>query len=297
MATCTDNQIVVTATDLVREALIRSGSADPSPEEMSRGKRVWLPEVMNDLTVRARIVGDGLFKTMHTTAWAITENCQRRYAMPCDYDDEMHITLLTGSVTGTATAGDTTEVTLAAGAVDPCGSYVVMTAGTSKGQARQVVSWDSDTVTATVEDDWDEGKTPISGDTYMVVTDWIELEERWPTEFDERANQSTTSRPIEFMVFQNEIYLDPTPNDAYAIRLRYYANPAKIDLDDAKWTIIYRDWQRVLTLGLQLIAEQNNDDTRAENTKRMYDEALLGTVRRENPFGDELVEFTMERCR
>jgi hypothetical protein len=291
----------VTKERIVKEALQRAGFAEPDAEQMERGKDVWLHEVMNDILVRARGFADGLLKSLHTTSTAITIDNQRRYSVPCDYDEELNLVLLEGTHTDTAQDGDNTTVTLASDEdvtqADAEGHYVLMLAGESKGQYRQITGYNATTKVATVEDAWDSGDVPTSGDTYLIVDTETNLEEDFMDPFDTQANVTAVARPQRFSTFNYEFYLDPTPDDTYGLRLRYYANPAKIDLDDVKWSTILRDWQRVLTLGVQMLAEQNNDDDRAEETESKYEKALVGTIARENPFGDEPVKFVMEGCR
>jgi len=299
-----------TARTIVMEGLKRAGSPSPTPGQIQRATDSWIPEIVNEIVTRARTDyrytadsgstgvsrgGNGLLKVFHTTATTVTVDNRRRYPLPTDYDDDLNITLLKGTHTDTATAGDSTTVTLAAdediSQADAEGSYIIMTAGTSIRQYRQIVGYDTTTMVATVEKAWDATKTPVSGDTYLIVDQHIPLEKEIITILDDQASPTAPGEPTDYSEYGREFYLDPPPDGVYGLRLRYYADPSLVDLTDLKWTSMLREWQRALTLGIQALAEEDNDDDRADKTRTKFNEALAGVLAREQPFTDEFSGF------
>lgn len=295
-----------TINELVSEAIRRSrGSLQaPTTPEIDRGRTVWLPELMADIIAKAAVTTSrGNLAPLHTTRIAIGTINRSRYALPADFDHELSVEILDGYHTDTATAGSATSVTLAAdedaAVADVEGYYILMTAGASKGQYRQVTDYNSTTKVATVAVAWDSSKTPVSGDTYLVVN------ETWAVEKEAIESMTKTSviapgRPLEFAQFESEFEFDRGLDKAYGVLLRYYADPLRIkdsagalDFEDDVWTRILDRWRRVLTLGFWLMALQSNDDSRSTEASRAYDAATIAIIGRERDnIGQEFERFT-----
>jgi len=286
-----------TARSISTQGLVRAGHPDPSPELLQRAETQWMPELVNEILTVARIGGDGTLKTLHTTAIAVTVANLREYAIPSDYDCDMVLTLLDGTNTGLAQTATLQNLTLAAAEsitqAGAEGSYILMTSGTSKGQFRQITAYDSTTKVATVADAWDTGKTPLTGDGYMVVDRQCDMDEEFSKEFDENTLSTISGPPQCWMQFGNSLYLDPPPEKVYGLRLRYYSDPTKVDLSDPIWVSIYERWQAALTTGIKLYAEEELDDDRSRRTRDTFGTLISGVIARERPFEDEFEGLTL----
>jgi len=286
-----------TARSIATQGLIRAGHPTPSPELLKRAETQWIPELVNEILTLARTTGDGVLRTLHTTAVALTVANLREYAVPGDYDSDMVLTLLDGTSRGTVQAATLQDVTLAASEsisqTDAQGSYILMTAGTSAGQYRQITAYDATTKVATVADAWDVGKTPLAADTYMIVERQCDMDEEFSKEFDENTLNTVSGPPQCWMQFGNSLYLDPPPEKVYGLRLRYYADPTQVDLTDPIWTAIYERWQAALTAGVKLYAEEELDDDRSKRTRENFATLIGGVIARERPYEDEFEGLTL----
>jgi len=77
---------------------------------------------------------------------------------------------VTTALTGTATAGSSTSITLAAGPATTDmikGNYVLIASGTGAGQARTITAWNGSTLVATVSRAW--AVNPASDSVYYVI--------------------------------------------------------------------------------------------------------------------------------
>jgi len=288
-----------TATSLVTEALKMAGFRTPTVEQTTRARTEWMPAILNDIWLRCAYTGNTRLKTLHTTAVAVSVDNQRMYDLPSDFDEELTITLLDGETTGTAQSGTLNTVVLAAAEditeADAIGRYLLMTSGTSKGQYREIISYDTATVTATVHRNFDTGKTPVSGDTYLVVHARYPLDEVGIEEIDELTEPTIPGRPTKFAKHNDRFYYDrPCDKATYGMLLRYYANIHFVDLAEGEGkliTKIYRNWQGVLRLGLQMKAEQSIKASEYRETKQLYDEAVENLIRKEIPYGGEMAQL------
>tara|TARA_Y100000310_G_scaffold157246_1_gene156618 strand:- start:2295 stop:3092 length:798 start_codon:yes stop_codon:yes gene_type:complete len=257
----------------------------------------WVPEIVSDIVDQSRRLGDGFLEILQTTAIAIATPNRRRYPLPADFDDELSVTLLDGDTTGTAQDGDSSVVTLdsaeSISSADAEGRYVLMTAGTSKGQYRQITDYNSTTKEATVEQPWDDTKTPVSGDTYVILDCFDILWEDNTKEADKSYAATASSRPASFSRFNAEYLLDYPPDKAYGLKLRYYANPLKLDFADSKWTQMLSDWRSALIDGVTTLALEENDDSRSDNVRERFIAKVGGIVAKERPFGDEFEGVTL----
>lgn len=278
-----------TALSIVKEGLERAGFPDPDATLVNRAQNVWLGELVNEIVNSARATGIGVLKVLETTAYAIGVINQSRYALPDDYDHRLSVAILDGDNTDTVVSGDSSAVTLAAAETistsDAEGRHVLITAGTAKGQYRQITDYDSTTKVATVDVPWDTGKTPLSGDTYVIVDDEDRVFFEYVPTLDVQQISRTPGCPQDAFIYNGELNFDRPLDKTYGLKLRYYADPAKIDRTDARWTDLYTRWQHILTLGIQRYAyEESDDESRfLARFEERWQQTLIATIRREQP--------------
>ena len=64
-------------------------------------------------------------------------------------------------------------------------------------------------------------------------------------EFDKRVQTNVTGFPVEYARFGTDLELDPTPDGAYTLRIRYRKRPNELSAGNA--TGLSREWDEVLT--------------------------------------------------
>jgi len=290
-----------TADALCTESMKMAGIDRPSPEQVKRAKEIWLQQILSSIWMESERTGNTRLKTLHTTAIAISVDNQRVYDLPSNFDEELEITILESTHTGSAQSGTNASVVLASdediSQGDAEGRYILMTGGASKGQYREIISYDTATVTATPHRNFDNAKTPASGDTYGIVDQRTELKEFNIVELGELSSATTPGRPTRFAKHKRQFYFDK-PFDAatYGLLLRYYANIHKIDLTEGEGTLmtqILTDWQDILYTGVQWKAQQSIHDSSWKETYALFKDMLNNLIEKEIPYGGEMMQFTV----
>lgn len=290
-----------TAVSIVTEGMKAAGMRTLSASDISRARDEWLQEIFNDIWMSFESSGNTRLKTLQTTAIAIGVDNQRQYDLPVDFDEELVVNILDGDDTGTSQGGTSSTVTLESGEdisqSDAEGRYILMTGGTSKGQYRQCVSYNTTSLAATIDRNWDDGKTPAGGDTYLVVKQHHLIEEIGISELDEILEPTVPGLPTTFAKFGDQFFFErPLDKATYGLRLRYYANIHKLDLAEsssALITKIYTNWQQVLKTGIKMKAESNMKAAEFSQTQALYFRLVSNLINKEIPYGGELTQLTM----
>lgn len=293
--------ITPTRNTLCEEALRRAGFPSPTAQQISRARDEWLIEIIHDIWYYAQADGNTRLKSLHRTAVTTLEKGVRRYAVPTDFDEELSIALMDGTLRYTVVSGtaDTVVVPAALAESAALGHFLYVHSGTGKRQYRECKQVQADTpiagqTTLTVDADWDTGTNPTATDSIIIIDHIYELYEIGVREADERVQQSSTSRPYEFFKYREELHMDRPPDKAYALRLRYYCNPMQLLVTDTIFTDLLKSWYSVLVKGVLKLAYQNNDDNGYDNAVKEYMEARESLVRREIDYGGQRVQFISE---
>jgi hypothetical protein len=292
-----------TLSSIVVESLKKAGHRDPASDVtlLKRAKEEWMQEIFNDIWMRSEISGNTRLKTLQTTAIAISVDNQRKYGLPDDFNEELNVEILDGDDTGTAQSGTVNSVTLESGEdisqANAEGRYVLMTSGTSKGQYREILTYNTTTLVATIDQNWDTGKTPVSGDTYLVINRHYETDELGIDELDEVLEPTIPGLPRYFAKFEDQFYFNkPFDKATYGLRLRYFANIHNVDLAEGSGkliTKIFTNWQAILKEGMKMKAEQSLKSTEYRETKQNYEELMAHLIMKEIPYGGELKQLVL----
>lgn len=298
-----------TITTIASEALQKAGYNTTTSQytaKLTRATTYWAEEVKNDIF--------GLVKNpkylQKTAIITLTAN-KSKYQFPTDFSTPISVTLLAGTKTGTAQAGAASTITLAAAdantAGDVEGKEIVITGGTGPNQVRQIIDYDATTKVATVDQAW--VTNPASGSTYMIADEYNELLENPVWGYDantaipelgypynyypegEKASSQTAAN------YTGGFIVAPTPdtNYTYAVKIRYYMDMMKVDLDtatDPTITILYRRWRNVWLQGIFVKALQDMDDNRYAGEFQVYDRLLKNAQARET-YGVDLNDLRM----
>ncbi|TAL13942.1 hypothetical protein EPN95_04615 [Patescibacteria group bacterium] len=290
-----------TSDSIAKEGLRKGGIRTPQPAEIERAKEEWLTELFNDIWMTSERAGSTRLKTLQMTAIAIGVDNQRQYDLPSDFDEELIVTVLDSAETGTAQAGTISTVTLAAAEdisqANAEGRYVLMTSGTSKGQYRQIIGYNATTKVASVANNFDSGKTPVSGDAYAVIDTLRKLDEIDMSELSEYTNPVSPGLPAFFAKYNDKFYFDrPLDKSTYGLLLNYYSNLMLIDREEGSgklMTKILTNWHGILVMGIKMKTEETIHSTEVRQTKTDYNEMKANLVAKEIPFGGELTQLIL----
>ena len=293
-----------TAATLVAEAYAKCGIETATTAQADRATTYFLNEIKNDIWLRAGKSGNTRLKTLQTKAVQIAIAGQSKYAVPSDMEEEITVTILDGSITGTAQDSAAGTLVLAstegAASASIIGNYVLLTGGTGVGDLRQATTYDTDTVTVTCDTLTSWSDTPDTSTTYLVVNEATDLYEDNTLSAGGLANRSFgTGKPSSFMKvnegYNEYFYLNCPCDTAYGILTRYYANINTIDTADSDTSTlickIYQNWRVPLVTGIAWKIAEDEDDDKWKVFKSEYEDAVDNLLAKEYPFGGEFEGF------
>jgi hypothetical protein len=290
-----------TGDELCTEAFKKVGIDSPTATQLTRAEDNFLNEIKNDIWLRAGRSGNTRLKSLQAVAVDITIDGQSRYAWPSDFDEEITLSWLTGTHTGTAQGGASTTITLEdaedAGSTEVVGKYILVTSGTAENGFRQVVAYDTDTYIATVDLAW--GTNPVSTDTYRIINSITKLEEGNVLDAG-LGSDLTEGQATEFTKAYEGVseyyYLNKNPNaGTYGLHLRYYANLMEVDIGEGAtiMTKLFLNWWDVWIEGIAWKIAFDEDDTKYEVFKAEYERLVDNMIAKEYPFGGEFTGFEL----
>lgn len=304
MSLPTDPTITTIASEALQKAGYSTGTAQYT-SKLSRATGSWAEEIKNDIF---SLVNNPKY-LQKTAAIALTAN-QARYQFPSDFSSPISVTLLASSTAGVVQAGGSNTITLAASDNNTEaymeGKEIVTTNG-STSQIRQIVSFDTSTKVATVDQAW--STNPVALDLYMIVEAYDTLREMPIWEHDANYQLSTVGYPSVYYpegekasgqtaaTYSGGFIISQTPDATfnYAIKVRYYMDVMKVDLDtatDPTITVLYRRWRNVFLQGLYAKALQDQDDNRYASEFSVYDR-LLKQIQARETYGVDLNDMRM----
>jgi len=277
-----------TLTEIVTEALKKAGYSDPSSDLITRASDYWAEEVKNDIYIRGR----RLRSLQYTVTGVLTEG-QSRYAMPTDFGTDLTLVLLDGSKSGTSQDGTAVSLQLEASESITedwiVGKEILITSGAAKGAISQVTSFSESTNTAYVTPSFTIA--PSGGENYLIVDTYKALQARPLWEYDNESYPTTQGTPKYFYPMGDEDYGEflvyPVPDDTYGVKMRYYANLMRLDIDGTHMSTLYRKWRNLWVQGIYVKALQDIDDDRYVEEFKIYRD-LLNTVIRTETYGANL---------
>jgi hypothetical protein len=287
-----------TATTLVTEALKKAGHSSPTASQITRAEDFFMNEIKNDIHTLAKKP-----KFMHTTSILVLTQGKKRYSNPPDYSSDMEMTLLSGTNTGTATAGAVGSITLDSTVSfndsDIVGKDILVTANDGKGSMSEVTAWNDTTKVATVTPDFTDA--PANGSEWTLIDAYDHLEQTPSFEFDRKVrNDTLLGRPTHFMPVgsadEGEFTLYPVPytddSSVYGVRLRFYANIMELDTTGTLMTKLYSTLRNIWIAGVKAKQFEQDEDSREFAAKQEYNSLLQAMIMREQ-YGMDLNGLTM----
>lgn len=277
---------VPTQASLISEGLAMAGESDPDSTLTTRAG-LWFEEIKNDIWRKEKKL-----KSLQKTCYAILQKGESRYSYPSSFSSDISITLLDGTRTGTAQAGSTNSITLAAseaaGDSDLIGKEIIITSGTGIGSFGQIIAYSSSTKVASVTPDFETA--PDSTSTYMIIDQEYELEQR-PISDYKQFHSSALQRPDKYFPLGDEDYgefiVNTPPDKLYGARIRYYANIMTLDNADTLYSTLLQQWRNIWLQGIiyRRLRDANDDRSNDEFTK--YRGELQSLINREK-YGTDL---------
>ena len=295
-----------TIENLCTEAYKKCGIASPDSDQLTRAEDYFLEEIKNDIWHRAGEFGNQRLKSLQSWTVQITTDGLSKYDFLSDFDEEITLTWLTGTHTGTAQDGGNTSITLEdaedATADETVGKYVLLTGGTgvctpgTQIGFRQITAYDTDTYIATVPT-WTTN--PDSTSTYRLINEGIDLEEDNVLDVGGLGTMSITEgTPSRFTKIHEDgvtsYILNKNPDaSTYGILIRYYANLLLLDTGGTVHDILLYNWRNVLTTGMAFKVAEDEDDNKYLAFKNDYEKGVIALLDREMAFGGEFTGFTL----
>jgi len=265
----------ITIANLVTQALKQAGRTTPSTAQITDATNFQFRRVKSDIASYS-----GRHEVLLKQAVTATVDGVQKYAWPTDAHYMKSVVLLDGpdEWRGTATAGATTSITLAASldvsdANQLRGRWLATTGGTGASQITQIVGWDNGTKVATVEPDFITATA--SGTTYLIANDHTKLWHRdKATEWDTLQVPSLRGRALRGSMSGRNLWLEYTPDKIYVLWWDYWAYLDR--LDDAGSVVLghIREYYSLWSQGLTAWLCQRYDEDRYETEMAVY-KALL----------------------
>jgi hypothetical protein len=277
-----------TLVSITTEGLNRAGYDTFSSAFFTRAKG-WSEEVKNDIWRESKRLRLKL-QPLQITKVSITTEGVNRYALPTDFDRDLTLAIYDGADTGTAQAGASGTITLAADEDITEANLkqkigILIYAGTGKNSFSQVTAYNTTTKVATVSPNFNT--SPANGDSYMFVDTIYPVDDDSIVDYDKsRFTSSSVGRPDTLYPLgdndNGEFIVDPKPYRSsgvpWGMRLRYYTNLMEIDLSSTLMSTLYQRWRNLFVTGVKYRALEENDDARAKGAEAEYTAKLISTI-------------------
>lgn len=288
-----------TLATIVAEGLAKAGIASPTSAQTSRGQDKFMEEIKNDIWMLCKEL-----RTLNQIAIQVATNGQSLYSFPTDFSSCQNVILMEGATRGTAQAGGSTSITLAAADTSAetavLGHEILIYSGTGSSQLRTCTAYNTSTKVATVSSAW--STNPDSTSKYIIIDKYTDLKELPVWEFDKLQYSRELGTPShyfpmgdsddgEYYIWRNP-YNYSAPTIPYAFKVRYYANLMELDLAGTTVTTMYYRWRNVFIQGVMAKQMQSVKDTRATQEFNEYKRMLSMLVAKET-YGTELQSLQM----
>jgi hypothetical protein len=261
-----------TIAEIVTEGLKRAGRTSPTATQISDATTHNLREVKADIMLIAPT-----HPYLQTTAYTVTVKGQSRYSLPPEANIPVSLTCLAGPTdwAGTATAGASTTITLAASLSEDelnlLGKTILLTGGTGVSQARTCTGWNNTTKVFTVDLAW--VTTPGVTTTYQIISMSRSLwqSEDAASEYDKRNVPYGLGIPYLSSQYGDEFMLYPIPDaSTYGLFFRYYVDLDQLDDAGAIFLNLLREWRSLWIQGIAVKAMQRFDEDRYQGELAVY---------------------------
>ena len=264
----------LTPTQIVTEALKWGGRTVPTSAQITDGLTLYMAAVKSDLHRVAPCHPSLLTQTTVPTQIGLS-----KYDWPVDAEEISSINLIdtrdeTGW-TGTAQAGSSSSITLAAGfdnaGIEMRGRYVHNTtpAVTGKGQ---ILTYDNTTKVA--------GLTTVDGTAFAAATPYMIEAMRWEvkkrTSYHLNAWEQSyeLTRPRQMIMRGRTGVFDKAPDRVYIMEWEYWAALDRLDDAGAVFLRHLREWNALYFQGIGIRVMTRFDEDRRNTETQIYNQML-----------------------
>ena len=264
----------LTLTQIVTEALKWGGRTVPTSAQITDGLTLYMAAVKSDLHRVAPCHPSLLTQTTVPTQIGLS-----KYDWPVDAEEISSINLIdtrdeTGW-TGTAQAGSSSSITLAAGfdnaGIEMRGRYVHNTtpAVTGKGQ---ILTYDNTTKVA--------GLTTVDGTAFAAATPYMIEAMRWEvkkrTSYHMNAWEQSyeLTRPRQMIMRGRTGVFDKAPDRVYIMEWEYWAALDRLDDAGAVFLRHLREWNALYFQGIGIRVMTRFDEDRRNTETQIYNQML-----------------------
>lgn len=264
----------LTVTQIVTEALKWGGRTVPTSAQITDGLTLYMAAVKSDLHRVAPCHPSLLTQTTVPTQIGLS-----KYDWPVDAEEISSINLIdtrdeTGW-TGTAQAGSSSSITLAAGfdnaGIEMRGRYVHNTtpAVTGKGQ---ILTYDNTTKVA--------GLTTVDGTAFAAATPYMIEAMRWEvkkrTSYHMNAWEQSyeLTRPRQMIMRGRTGVFDKAPDRVYIMEWEYWAALDRLDDAGAVFLRHLREWSALYFQGIGIRVMTRFDEDRRNTETQIYNQML-----------------------
>lgn len=264
----------LTPTQVVTEALKWGGRTVPTASQITDGLTLYMAAVKSDLHRVAPCHPSLLTQTTVPTQIGLS-----KYDWPVDAEEISSINLIdtrdeTGW-TGTAQAGSSSSITLAAGldsaGIEMRGRYVHNTtpAVTGKGQ---ILTYDNTTKVA--------GLTTVDGTAFAAATPYMIEAMRWEvkkrTSYHMNAWEQSyeLTRPKQMIMRGRTGVFDKAPDRVYIMEWEYWAALDRLDDAGAVFLRHLREWNALYFQGIGIRVMTRFDEDRRNTETQIYNQML-----------------------
>lgn len=254
-----------TEDNLATEAYKQFGILSPTTAQLTRAKTYMFDIVKQEVMNLGRE-----WAFLRRESYLPTTVNVSKIQAPTDFAKLISAQCLDGDRRGTAQAGASTTLTLAAadGGTEAGteGQMLILTGGTGANQARQIKDFNTSTKVATVDEAW--ATTPSTDTTYLVATSYQWMDDYPIYRREELTRPEILGHPRALYHMADDtsgdFYFDTVPDKIYGINLHYYSDLRKMDTDtavDARYSRVLVLLSDLFILGTRILLEQ--DDHRA----------------------------------
>ena len=264
----------LTPTQIVTEALKWGGRTVPTSPQITDGLTLYMAAVKSDLHRVAPC-----HPSLLTRATVPTQIGLSKYDWPTDAEEISSINLVdtrdeTGW-TGSAQAGSSSSITLAAGfdsaGIEMRGRYVHNTTAGVEGRG-QILTYDNTTKVA--------GLTPVEGTAFATATPYMIEAMRWDVK--KRTSYYMTSweqpyeltRPKQMAMRGRSGVFDKAPDRVYIIEWEYWAAIDRLDEAGAVFLRHLREWAALYMQGIGIRVMTRFDEDRRNTETQIYNQML-----------------------
>ena len=264
----------LTPTQVVTEALKWGGRTVPTSAQITDGLTLYMAAVKSDLHRVAPCHPSLLTQTTVPTQIGLS-----KYDWPVDAEEISSINLIdtrdeTGW-TGTARAGSSSSITLAAGfdsaGIEMRGRYVHNTTPAVTGKGR-ILTYDNTTKVA--------GLTTVDGTAFAVATPYMIEAMRWEvkkrTSYHMNAWEQSyeLTRPRQMIMRGRTGVFDKAPDRVYIMEWEYWAALDRLDDAGAVFLRHLREWNALYFQGIGIRVMTRFDEDRRNTETQIYNQML-----------------------